>query len=109
MLSPFDPVIRNRDRLKRLFDFEYRIEIYVPEAKRKYGYYVFPLLEGDQLIGRIDMRADRSAGVLEIKRLWLEDGCQLTPTREKRLDQELRRVARLAGVDDVVWLSGRKS
>lgn len=105
VISPFDPVIRNRDRLKRLFDFEYRIEIYVPQAKRKYGYYVFPLLEGDQLIGRIDMRADRSAGVLEIKRLWLEDDCMLTPAREKRLDQELHRIAKFVGVDDVGWLS----
>ncbi len=106
VLSPFDPVIRNRDRLERLFDFQYRIEIYVPEAKRKYGYYVFPLLEGDKLIGRIDFRADRTARVLEIKRLWMEDGVALTPARKKRLDQELARVAKLAEVDQVRWLRG---
>ena len=61
VLSPFDPVLRDRDRAERLFGFRYRIEIFVPEAKREYGYYVFPLLEGDRLIGRIDMKADRRA------------------------------------------------
>ena len=60
VLSPFDPVIRNRNRLEWLFGFEYRIEIYVPEEKRRWGYYVFPLLEGDRLIGRIDMQAKRA-------------------------------------------------
>ena len=106
VLSPFDPVIRNRERLERLFDFRYRIEIYVPEAKRKYGYYVFPLLEGDKMIGRIDMRADRTAGRLEVKRLWMEERVKLTPARKKRLDQELARVAKLAEVDKVEWLPG---
>lgn len=105
-LSPFDPVIRNRDRLQRLFNFEYRIEIYVPEAKRKYGYYVFPLLEGDRVIGRIDMRADRSADTLEIKRLWMEADVPLTPARQQRLDQELTRVAALVDVQRVRWLPG---
>ena len=104
VLSPFDPVIRNRDRLERLFEFRYRIEIYVPEAKRKYGYYVFPLLEGDRLIGRIDMRADRTAATLEVKRLWMEEGVALTPARRKRIEQELARVAKLAEVDRVRWL-----
>ena len=106
VLSPFDPVIRNRDRLERLFGFQYRIEIYVPEAKRKYGYYVFPLLERDKLIGRIDMRADRTANALEIKRLWMEDGVTLTPARKKRLDQELARIAKLADVEQIRWLRG---
>lgn len=104
VLSPFDPVIRNRGRLERLFGFRYRIEIYVPEAKRQYGYYVFPMLEGDRLIGRIDMRADRAESTLEIKRLWMEDGIALTSARRKRIDQELSRIAKLAEVDQVRWL-----
>jgi uncharacterized protein YcaQ len=106
VLSPFDPVIRNRNRLQRLFHFQYRIEIYVPEAKRKYGYYVFPLLEGDKLIGRIDMRADRNAGTLDVKRLWMESDVRLTATRRKRLDQELGRIAKFADVDEVRWRRG---
>jgi uncharacterized protein YcaQ len=103
-LSPFDPVMRNRIRVQRLFDFQYRIEIYVPAAKREYGYYIFPLLEADRLIGRIDIRADKQANCLEIKRLWMEAGCRLTTARRQRLDQELSRLAKLADVDSMVWL-----
>lgn len=103
VLSPFDPVIRNRVRLESLFDFHYRIEIYVPAAKRKYGYYVFPLLEGDKLIGRIDMKADRKQDALVIKQVWLEDDVEMTASRKKRLDQELLRVANFAGVGEVTY------
>lgn len=105
-LSPFDPVIRDRKRLEWLFGFEYRIEIYVPEAKRRWGYYVFPLLEGDRLIGRIDMKANRKLDQLEVKKLWLEPGMKLSDARRTRLDAELVRQARLASVTDVVWLDG---
>ena len=103
-LSPFDPVIRNRTRLEWLFDFEYRIEIYVPEEKRRWGYYVFPLLEGDKLIGRIDMRAKRKEGILEVKSLWLEPKVKMSQARADRLESELIRQARLGGVDKVIWL-----
>ena len=103
-LSPFDPVIRDRKRLSWLFGFDYRIEIYVPEEKRKWGYYVFPLLEGDRLIGRIDMRARRKENQLEVKKLWLEPKVKLSTARKNRIDAELIRQARLAGVEEVVWL-----
>lgn len=106
VLSPFDPVIRNRNRLTWLFNFDYRIEIYVPEEKRKYGYYVFPLLENDRLIGRIDMRANRHQNCLQIKKLWLEKGIKLSSARKGRLDAELVRQARLAGVSDIEWHDG---
>ena len=106
VLSPFDPVIRNRNRLEWLFGFEYRIEIYVPEEKRRWGYYVFPLLEGDKLIGRIDMRAKRKEGILEVKSLWLEPKVKMSNARAARLDAELTRQARLGGVESVVWLDG---
>jgi len=102
-LSPFDPVIRDRKRLEWLFGFEYRIEIYVPEAKRRWGYYVFPLLENDRLIGRIDMRADRIREALVVKRLWLEPKVKLSAARKERLEAELVRQSRLAGVTDVIW------
>lgn len=100
-LSPFDPVIRDRTRLSWLFKFDYRIEIYVPAAKRKYGYYVFPLLEGERLIGRVDMRAHRSDDCLRVRRLWPEDGIEWSEARQKRLRQELKRQAKLAGVSNV--------
>ncbi len=104
-LSPFDPVVRDRIRAQWLFDFQYRIEIYVPRAKRKYGYYVFPLLEKDRFIGRIDMRANRQEDVLQVKKLWLEPGIKLTATRGDLLAAELVRQARHAGVKQVEWLA----
>jgi uncharacterized protein YcaQ len=106
VLSPFDPLLRNRDRAERLFDFRYRIEVFVPEPKREYGYYVFPLLEGDRMIGRIDMKADRKNGTLDVKRLWLEKGVRPSAGRMDKLDAELLRIGKFAGVDKVVYQPG---
>ncbi|MCF1482363.1 MULTISPECIES: winged helix-turn-helix domain-containing protein [Rhizobium/Agrobacterium group] len=106
VLSPFDPLIRDRARTERLFGFFYRIEVFVPEPKRQYGYYVFPLLENDRLIGRIDMKANRKAGTLDVKRLWLEPGIRPSTGRLEKLDQELARLARFTGVDAVVYGDG---
>lgn len=72
ILSPFDNSVIQRDRLKTLFRYDYQIECYVPEAKRQYGYFCLPLLYGDQFIGRMDCKAHRKTGVLEIKSLYLE-------------------------------------
>jgi Uncharacterized protein conserved in bacteria len=106
VLSPFDPLLRNRDRAERLFNFSYRIEVFVPEPKRQYGYYVFPLMEGARMIGRIDMKADRKAGSLDVRKLWLEKGVRPSAGRLEKLDAELLRVGRFAGVDKVSYLSG---
>lgn len=106
VLSPFDPALRNRDRTQRLFGFHYRIEIFVPEAKRKFGYYVFPLLEGDRLIGRIDMKADRNSGKLCIKAVWPEPGVRWSDARNKRLTAELDRVRRFAELDEMEFAEG---
>lgn len=106
VLSPFDPLLRDRNRAERLFNFSYRIEIFVPEPKRQYGYYVFPLIEGDRMIGRIDMKADRKAGSLDVKRLWLEPGVRASNGRLEKLEAELLRVARFAGVERVNYLAG---
>jgi uncharacterized protein YcaQ len=105
-LNPFDPLLRDRARLARLFGFDYRIEVFVPAARRTYGYYVFPLLEGDALVGRLDMRADRAAGILEVNGLWMEPGCRLTPGRRRRLEAELERIRRFADVDAVRFADG---
>ncbi|WP_419901266.1 winged helix-turn-helix domain-containing protein [Kiloniella sp.] len=99
VLSPFDPLIRDRKRTERLFDFHYRIEVFVPEAKRQYGYYVFPLLEGDKLIGRIDMK--RQGQSLVVKGLWLEPKVKASAGRMTAIEAELERVRRFVNVEDV--------
>ena len=101
VLSPFDPALRDRKRAERLFGFSYRIEIFVPEQKRKYGYYVFPIMEGDRLVGRVDMKAERDADRLHIKALWPERGVRFGTGRQARLMTALERTARLAEVSDV--------
>ena len=103
ILNPFDPVVRDRNRLLRLFGFDYRIEIFVPAAKRRWGYYVFPLLEGDRFVGRIETRAHRKDGKLTVDNLWPEAGVRWTRQRQQKLDAELARLARFVGVNNVVW------
>lgn len=106
ILSPFDPALRDRDRAEFLFGFRYRIEVFVPEPRRIFGYYVFPILEGDRLIGRIDVKAFRDSGSLRVKGFWPEPGVRLTKVRLARLESELDRLARFSGCERVAFLDG---
>ncbi len=103
ILNPFDPAIRDRTRLKRLFGFDYTVEMFVPAEKRRWGYYVFPLLEGSRFVGRLAAKADRSKGTLNVLDYWPEPGVAYTVKRAEKLDAELFRLSRLAGLNSVIW------
>jgi uncharacterized protein YcaQ len=105
-LSPFDPVIRDRNRLQRLFAFDYRIEIFVPAAQRRYGYYVFPLLEGERFVGRLNMRHDKGADALRVTALWPEPRVRWGKTRKGLLEAELERQRRYLGVGRIEFDDG---
>ncbi len=106
ILSPFDPALRDRKRAERLFGFFYRIEVFVPESKRQYGYYVFPVLEGDRLIGRIDAKAYRSDQTLRVRAFWPEAGISTGAGRLAKLDGALHKLAVFAGCERVEYLPG---
>jgi hypothetical protein len=98
-LSPFDNLIWLRSRTERLFNFHYRIEIYVPEPQRRYGYYVLPILEGERLVGRLDPKLYREEGRLEIRQVWWEPGVRPSKARDLRLEAAVERLARFTGAE----------
>jgi uncharacterized protein YcaQ len=93
VLSPFDPLVWDRERASIMFGFDYRIECYTPQAKRNYGYFVLPILHRGQLIGRLDAKAHRALGVFEVKALFIEPGVQLDDASVLDVAQAILRCA----------------
>jgi len=101
LLSPFDPIMWNRDRAERMFGFEYRIEIYVPAAQRTYGYYVLPFMLDGEIVARVDLKADRKAGRLLVRSAFIEEDKD-AKTVTTALAAELHRFANWLGMDNIV-------
>jgi uncharacterized protein YcaQ len=102
LLSPFDPLVWDRNRARELFDFDYTIECYTPAAKRRYGYFTLPILRRGQLIGRLDPKAHRAQGVFEIKALHLEPGVSVNEQLVADLAAALHGLADWHGTPDLV-------
>ena len=102
LLSPFDPLVWFRPRAERLFDFEYRIEIYVPESKRRWGYYVLPFRLGDRIVARVDLKADRPGKTLLVRSLHYEEGVDQKET-ESALQSELGALAKWLNLETVSY------
>jgi len=99
LLSPFDPILRDRRRTQRLFAFDYRLEVFVPAPQRRYGYYVLPLLEGDRLVGRVDPKLDRKGSHLAVRKVWWEPRVRAGSGRRAALEAAVARLARTVGAE----------
>ncbi len=104
LLSPFDPVVWERERALRMFDFHYRIEIYTPQPKRVYGYYVLPVLIDDRIPARLDLKSDRQNGVLRVQAAWAEPG--LVADDVPRIAQLVREAASWQGLPGEIVVAG---
>jgi uncharacterized protein len=102
LLSPFDPVVRDRARTQALFDFGYRIEVYTPAPRRRYGYYTLPILHRGNLVGRLDPKAHRKEGVMEVKAIYLEPGVEVTDDLASSLAATLRSFAAWHGTPELL-------
>lgn len=103
LLSPFDNLICDRDRTESLWDFYFRIEIYVPAAKREYGYYVLPILYGDKLIGRIDPKMDRKTNTLHIHNVYAEPNAPTFKKTVREIGQSVTSLAKFLGAKQIEW------
>jgi uncharacterized protein YcaQ len=101
LLSPFDPLVWDRERASALWGFDYRIECYTPEEKRTYGYFVLPILHRGALVGRLDAKAHRAQGVFEVKALFVEEGVRLSDTAVRAVAEAIQQCADWHGTPEV--------
>jgi len=102
-LAPLDPLLWDRKLIDAIWNYQYSWEIYTPQEKRKYGYYVLPMLWGDRFIGRIEAAADRKAGALIVRNVWYESGVSLTKKLAHALDGAIARLAKLNEMEQIVF------
>ena len=102
-IAPLDPMMWDRKLIRALFGFDYSWEIYTPAAKRKYGYYVLPLVYGEGFAGRVEAVRDEKEGALRVKHVWLEEGVKRTKKLDAAIAAAMRRLAKFNGCKDVIW------
>ena len=102
-LAPLDPMLWDRKLIEALWDYRYSWEIYTPPAKRKYGYYVLPMLYGEDLIGRIEAVADRKSATMIVRGLWLEEGVKTGKKMMKAIEKAVERLAVFNGCEAIIW------
>ena len=102
-LAPLDPMLWDRKMIEAIWDYQYSWEIYTPREKRKYGYYVLPMIWGERFIGRIEASANRKSGTLMVKNIWFENGVRLTKKLNLELDKTIRRLGRLNGMEHIIF------
>ena len=101
LVGPFDNLIWDRDRTRRIFGFDYLFEAYKPQAKRRYGYYVLPLVWRDRIVWRADLKSERDEGALVVKAFHREGGVRRSAALDDAFDRALDRLRRAAGLDSV--------
>lgn len=106
ILSPFDGLVTQRRWLADLFSFDFRLECYTPADKRKYGYFMLPLLWGERFVGRLDAKADRARKTLLVRSVVYEEGCEGDTALRAALDERLVQFAAFCGCEQVVWGNG---
>ncbi|MFZ1322496.1 MAG: crosslink repair DNA glycosylase YcaQ family protein [Ignavibacteria bacterium] len=104
ILSPFDNLIIQRERIKHIFNFDYQLECYVPQTKRRYGYFSMPVLYDNKFIGRIDMKSDRKIKTLKVNNFYCENALNLSSTQIKKLNSVLLKYAGFTGCERVEWM-----
>jgi len=103
VIAPLDPMMWDRKLIRVLFSFEYSWEIYTPAVKRKYGYYVLPMVYGDTFAGRVEAVRDEKAGMLRVKHVWLEEGVRRTKKLDAAVNGAMRRLAKFNGCKEVIF------
>jgi uncharacterized protein YcaQ len=102
-LAPLDPMLWDRKLIEALWDFQYSWEIYTPREKRRYGYYVLPVLYGEKLIGRMEAVAERKTQSLEVRHIWYEEGVRQTAKLKKALEGAVKRLAAFNDSTEIRW------
>ena len=108
-IAPLDPFMWDRKLIRALFSFDYGWEIYTPAEKRKYGYYVLPVVYGERFVGRMEAVAQAKTGLLEVRNIWYEDGVRQTKKLVSEIGRAVKRLAKFNGCGEIVWLCGEKN